>query len=372
MIRFLTAGESHGPMLSAILEGIPAGLSLTQKTIQKDLQRRQKGFGASPRMSLEKDRVQIISGVIQGKTTGGPIGLIIKNRDSQIEQKPPMTIPRPGHADLTGAIKYGYKDLRLSLERSSARETAMRVAIGAVCKAFLNFFGILVGGYVVQIGSAGIKKDTPMDFIKKIEKAEKSQIRCPFPEEKAMLGEIQKAIEQEDTVGGIFEVVAINVPPGLGSFMQYDRRLDAQIASLFMSIPAIKGVEFAFAFENATKKGSEVQDEIFASENKRIIRKTNRAGGLEGGITTGEPVVVRAAMKPISTIKKGMQSVDLTTGKPCLSVYQRSDVCAVPRAVVVGESMLSFAIANALIEKIGGDSMEEMLPRFHSLKDRKL
>ena len=371
MIRILTAGESHGPMLTAIIEGIPAGLHITPSDINCDLQRRQKGFGSGGRMRIEKDQIKITSGVVENKTTGGPISLLLENRDYknwQDREIAPLTTPRPGHADLTGAVKYRYPDLRYSLERASARETAMRVAAGAICKKLLGEFSIFFGGYVVQLGA--VKVELPHCSLQKCaEIAETNAVRCPNTQQITEIEEhIKQVMKAQDTLGGVVEVFAVNVPVGLGTYVQYDRRLDAQIAAALTSIPAIKGVEFSSAFDNAKKRGSEVHDEIVLHDDQEhVVRKTNRAGGVEGGISNGEPIVVRIAMKPISTVVRGFQSVNLATGKPELTTYERSDFCALPRVVPIAEAMLSIVLANALQQKIGGDSLAEMKPRFESL-----
>ncbi len=374
MIRFLTAGESHGPMLTTIIEGLPAGLRLDADAINHELARRQKGYGSGGRMQIEKDKVRITSGLMNGLTTGGPLAMIVENRDFKNWRErdiPPITTPRPGHADLTGAVKYGYRELRLALERASARETTMRVAVGAVCRQLLAEFGVKIGGYVVQIGQAAVRYDdyTPQVLKERIRLAEDNDVRCP---DAAVAEQMREVIRQakidKDTLGGVFEVVAWNVPPGLGSHVHWDRKLDARIIAAMVSIQAMKGAELGHAFENAGKRGSEVHDEIVRDDEGYLQRKTNRAGGLEGGITTGEPIVVRVAMKPISTVLKALQSVNLATGEPEPTTYERSDFCATPRAVPVGEAMLAIVLADALVEKLGGDSIEEMRPRFEALR----
>jgi chorismate synthase len=375
MIRFFTAGESHGPMLTAILEGIPAGLPLSTEDIDRELLRRQQGYGSGGRMHIEKDSVRITSGVMNGCTTGAPIALIVENRDYKNWKEKdiePMTTPRPGHADLTGAIKYGYRELRLALERASARETTMRVAVGAICRKFLAEFGIVIGGYVVQIGDVKLNLPDVLDYTEIFSRAEESDVRCPDPNmTEAMHDAIHQVKVDKDTLGGVFEIVALNVPPGLGSHVQYDRKLDAKIVSAMVSIHAMKGAEIGSAFDNAGKRGTQVHDEIVL-EGGALRRRTNRAGGLEGGISTGEPIVARVAMKPISTILQAMESVNLATGHPEPTTYERSDFCAVPRAVPIGEAMMAIVIADALIEKLGGDSMEEMRPRFENLRGARL
>lgn len=374
-IRFFTAGESHGPSLTAILEGMPAGLPLAPADINADLRRRQRGYGSGGRMQIEKDKIKITAGLMNGMTTGAPIALHVDNRDFRSWKDrdiPPLTAPRPGHADLTGALKYGYRELRLSLERASARETTMRVAIGAVCKKFLNTFDISVNGYVVQIGA--VKADlSAMSLPERIAASEDNDVRCPDP---AAAERMREAIRQikisQDTLGGIFEVAAQGVPPGLGSHVHFDRKLDARLVAAMVSIQAMKGAEIGDGFANAAKPGSQVHDEIVMDEQGRLSRRTNRAGGLEGGITTGEALVVRVAMKPISTMLRGAASVDLAQKQPSMTVYERSDFCALPRAVPVGEAMMAIVLADALMEKLGGDSISEMKPRFASLRQNRL
>jgi chorismate synthase len=374
MIRFLTAGESHGEALTAILEGIPAGLPLTTALINHELARRQQGYGSGGRMMIEKDTVRILGGIMAGETTGAPIGLLVHNLDGDKwkgKTVAPMTVPRPGHADLTGAVKYGYKDLRIALERASARETTMRVALGAVCKHFLAQFGIIVGGYVVSIG--GVQADFgDMPYDERFIRAEKSELRCPVDSSaQKMHTEIEKAMHDKDTLGGVIEIIALNLPVGLGSFTQWDRRLEAKLALAILSVPAIKGIEIGDAFENAKRSGTRVHDPILIDKSI-LTRPSNRAGGIEGGITNGQPVVIRAAMKPVASTLTPQQSVDLATGDETPTRYERSDTCPVPRAVPVLESMIAFVLADALIEKIGGDSLSEMRPRFESLRKARL
>ncbi|RIK31638.1 MAG: chorismate synthase [Anaerolineae bacterium] len=372
-LRFLTAGESHGPALTAILEGIPAGLHINTEIINKELARRQKGYGSGGRMKIEKDVVQILGGVIAGETTGAPIAMLVENLD-HIKWKgkavEPMTNPRPGHADLTGAVKYGYKDLRLALERASARETTMRVAVGAVCKHFLHQFGIVVGGYVASIGE--IQTDFgDMPYEERFTRAEESDVRCPVETSaQKMRDEIEKAIHGKNTLGGILEIVALNLPVGLGSFIQWDKRLEAKLAMAVMSVQAIKGVEVGDAFANAKKLGTEAHDAIqLATRNSYLVSRTsNRAGGTEGGISNGQPIVIRAAMKPIATTLLPQGTVDLASGTESPTRYERSDFCPVPRAVPILEAMVAFVLADALLEKLGGDSMNEIKPRFESLR----
>ncbi len=376
MLRFLTAGESHGPILTALLDGMPAGIPLSAAQIDQELARRQQGYGRGGRMNIERDTVRLSAGVIAGKTTGGPIAFTVENRDYRSWAKkeiPPMTVPRPGHADLTGAIKYGYRDLRLALERASARETTMRVAVGAACKALLAPFGIMVQGYVTAIGDQKLELSSltePEGYQARFEAAEASEVRCPDPEaSERMRASIRAAIQAKDTLGGIIEVVALHVPPGLGSHVQFDRKLDGQLLGAVGSVQSVKGVEIGHAFEQAHWRGTQVHDEIIRPEGDGPLRRrSNRAGGLEGGITTGEPIVIRAALKPISTTLNPLQSVDLATGEPRTIEYERSDFCAVPRGVPIIEAMVAYVLANALLEKLGGDSLAEMQARFLHLR----
>ncbi|MBI5965010.1 MAG: chorismate synthase [Chloroflexi bacterium] len=369
-LRFLTAGESHGPSLITILDGMPAGLPLSTDIINKELTRRQQGYGSGGRMKIEKDTVQILGGVMGGETTGAPIALLVQN-DDHVKWKgkaiDPMTAPRPGHADLTGAVKYGYKDLRPALERASARETTMRVAAGAVCKHFLLQFGIIVGGYVSSIGE--IQADFgDMPFEDRFIRAEESDVRCPIESSaNQMRAEIEKTIHGKNTLGGVLEIVALNLPVGLGSFVQWDKRLEAKLAMAIMSVQAIKGVEVGDAFENAKRIGTQAHDPINL-QLSNLQRSTNRAGGIEGGISNGQPIIIRAAMKPIATTLLPQPTVDLASGTESPTKYERSDFCPVPRAVPILEAMVAFVLADALIEKLGGDSLNEMKPRFESLR----
>lgn len=367
MLRFLTAGESHGPCLLAIIEGMPAGLPIDVEAINHELWRRQQGYGRSHRMNIEKDQVEILGGVIKGETTGAPIALRIENRDwlnwkEKWEQNrlEPLTVPRPGHADYAGMVKYRLKDARPILERASARETAARVAVGAIAKQLLAQFDITVGSYVCQIGPV-IADIPPRPYAELWKLADASEVRCPSPiDSERMKSAIDEARRARDTLGGIFEVQAINVPIGLGSHVHWDRRLDARIAAAIMSIQAIKGVEIGPAFENAGLRGTQVHDDLYLNEEQTIMRVTNRAGGIEGGMSNGNPIVVRAAMKPIATTGTPHQSVDVVNLHAATPAYQRSDICAVPAASVIGEAMLAWVLAEALVEKLGGDSLEEM------------
>ena len=373
-LRFLTAGESHGPALTAILEGLPAGLYLTSKVIDQELARRQQGYGSGPRMRIERDAVQILGGVLEGVTTGAPIALQIANKDHEKwrgREIGAFVTPRPGHADLTGTLKYGYRDLRPALERASARETAARVAVGAVCKHLLAQFNIQVGGYVAAIGEVDAELDAiPLD--ERAARAEESAVRCPDPAAaKRMADAIQAIMQARDTLGGVIEVIVLGLPPGLGSHVHWDRRLEARLGAAVLSIQAIKGVEIGPAFENTRKPGTQVQDAIML-EGDLLVRTSHRNGGLEGGITTGQPLLVRAAMKPIATTLTPQQTVDLKTGKQVSTKYERSDFCPVPRAVPILEAMISFVLADALIEKLGGDTLNEMQTRYKALPQNRL
>ncbi len=366
-LRFLTAGESHGPCLIAIVDGIPAGLAIDAEAIDRVLARRQGGYGRGGRMRIEHDRVEILSGVIAGVTTGAPVGLRIENRDWenwrdrwQENDLPKLTVPRPGHADYAGMVKYGLDDARPVLERASARETAMRVAVGSLAKQLLSQFEIKIGSYVERIGAVTAAiPDLPVEEL--WERAEGSDVRCPDADAAArMRAAIDAARAAGDTLGGVFTVIATGVPIGLGSHVQWDRRLDGVLARALVSIPAVKGVEIGDAFENAGRTGREVHDELFPDEEGNVTRVTNRAGGIEGGMSNGAPIVVRAAVKPIPTTLSPLRSVDLATGAAARTEYQRSDVCVVPAAAVVGEAMVAFVLADALLEKFGGDSLAEI------------
>jgi chorismate synthase len=375
-LRFLTAGESHGPALTAILDGFPAGLPLPAKIIDRELARRQQGYGSGGRMKIEKDTVQILGGVMAGETTGAPIALLVQNDDhSKWKGKPipPLTTPRPGHADLTGAVKYGYRDLRPTLERSSARETTMRVAVGAVCKHFLTQFGITVGGYVRSIGEVTADFGD-MPYPRRFDLAEQSDVRCPdVAAANKMRARIEEIIHGKDTLGGILEIVALGLPLGLGSYAQWDRRLEARLGAAILSVQAMKGVEIGDAFENARLPGTQAHDGIIlAPGTSHLARLSNHAGGTEGGISNGQPLIIRAAMKPIATTLTPQTTVDLATGQESPTKYERSDFCPVPRAVPILEAMAAFVLADALIEKIGGDSLAEMRPRFDALRKASL
>lgn len=372
MLRYLTSGESHGEYLSGIVEGLPSGIPLTEKYINTQLARRQSGYGRGGRMKIEKDAAQIISGVRGGMTTGAPLTLLIKNRDwvnwEKIMTPSPdadltervVTKPRPGHADLSGAIKYNHKDMRNILERASARETAARVAACTAGRALVEQFGINIFGHVKSIGSVAVKEKNipPAEIAHKIAN---SELMCVDLEcEKLMKEEIDRAMSEGDSLGGIFEIIVTGLPVGLGSHVQYDRKLDGQLAQAVMSIQAIKGIEIGLGFKAAQLLGSQVHDELFYNNDRGFYRETNNSGGLEGGISNGEPLIIRAAMKPIPTLYKPLRSVDIVSKDPYEASVERSDVCAVPAAVVVAEAVVAFEIAKAMIEKFGGDSLIEM------------
>ncbi len=364
MLRYLTAGESHGRALIAIVEGLPAGLRVDEDRINVQMARRMQGYGRSGRMQIEKDRAEIISGVIRGETIGAPVALWIENRDWR-KDEPDVTRPRPGHADLAGALKYGFDEVRRVLERSSARETAARVAAGAVCRLLLEEFGVRLFSHVVEIGGEAIRA-RPARWEEVALLAESSAVRCVEPDaEVRMKAAIDAARDRGDTLGGVFEVVALGLPPGLGSHVHWDRRLDARIAAAVMSIPAVKGVEFGLGFEAARTPGSSAHDEILYDQSRGFHRETNRAGGVEGGMTNSEPLVVRAAMKPLSTLRVPMRSVDLRTKESVKATVVRGDVCAVPAAGVVGEAMVAFVLADAFLEKFGGDAMAHLRQAFN-------
>lgn len=388
-IKFLTAGESHGKALIGIIQGIPSGLLLSADDINADLKRRQSGYGRGSRMHIEADAVEILSGVRRGRTLGSPIALLVENKDwlnwqEIMSATPPVpslatnkgglvTRPRPGHADLSGAIKYDTHDIRDILERSSARETAMRVALGAIAKKVLSEFQVVVGSYVVQIEKIKISssllknaQSTEKGLVNLFKKAETSVLRCPDKiTTKKMISAINSAARRGDTVGGIFEVFAANLPPGLGSHIQWDQRLDARLSQALMSIQAVKGVEIGLGFEISKQYGSKVMDEIFYTKTG-YQRRTNNAGGIEGGMTNGMPLILRGAMKPIPTLRKPLNSVDIKTKKPFKASYERSDVCAVPAAGVVGEAMTTLVLADAFFEKFGGDSIGEIKRNYNS------
>ncbi|MDR7511890.1 MAG: chorismate synthase [Armatimonadota bacterium] len=356
MLRFLTAGESHGRALVAVLEGLPAGLPIDEEYINAQMARRQFGYGRGGRMQIEQDRAEIASGVMRGATIGAPVALWIGNRDWR-KDEPDITRPRPGHTDLVGALKYGFDEVRRVLERSSARETAARVAAGAVCRRLLEEFGVRIFSHVTEIGGQ-VVRERPERWEDIPARAEASEVRCADPDaERRIKAAIDAAAERGDTLGGVFEVVALGLPPGLGSYVHWDRKLDARLAAALMSINAIKGVELGLGFEAARTPGSRLQDEIFYDPARGFYRGSNRAGGTEGGVTTGDPLVVRAAMKPLSTLRTPLRSVDIRTKEPVEAVVVRGDVCAVPAAGVIGEAMVAFVLADAFLEKFGGDAL---------------
>jgi len=359
-IRYLTAGESHGKALVSIVEGIPKGLTLDVRFINSELARRMKGFGRGGRMRIEKDRVAILSGVRKGKTLGSPVALLIENKDFKIDVLHSVSCPRPGHADLAGALKFGSRDMRDVLERASARETASRVAVGALFKLLLGEFGIDFLSHVIAIGS--IKSSRRLSFAKMKLLAEASPTRCIDKDaSREMCLEIESAKSDGDTLGGTVEMIAHGLPPGLGSYTQWDRRLDGALAGALMSIPGIKGVEIGSGFGASSKRGSLVHDEIFFDKKRKtFFRKTNNAGGIEGGITNGENVVLRAAMKPIATLLRPLGSVNIKSKKRAAAQVERADVCALPACGVITESVAAIEIARAFTEKFGGDSLLEM------------
>ena len=375
MIRMLTAGESHGKGLSVIIDGLPAGLSVDQEFINIELKRRQQGCGRGKRMQIESDTVEILSGVRNGKTIGSPISLWIKNRDYEnwkdrmnfgpLETDEPVTAPRPGHADLAGVQKFGLSDVRDVLERASARETAARVAAGALCKQLLKHFDIKIFSHTVAIGSVATENATRGN-----EEAEFSPLRCrDTNQEPRMMQLIDKAIEEGNTLGGVSEIIATGVCPGLGTYTQWDQRLDARIAAAIMSIPSVKGVVIGDD-DISEKPGSEAQDEIFYESKKGFLRKSNHAGGIEGGISNGEDIVVRINIKPLPSLRKPLLSADIRTGKAVDAQKERADICVVPAAGVVAESMLAFVLAEILTEKFGGDSIDDMKANFQQYMQR--
>ncbi|MGB4600363.1 MAG: chorismate synthase [Trichlorobacter sp.] len=384
-MRYFTAGESHGPQLTAIIEGLPAGLELASAMLDEQLARRQQGYGRGDRMKIEQDRVEILSGVRWGRTLGSPVTLVVKNRDWEnwlekmsplVEHEglaEPVTRPRPGHADLDGAMKYNHRDVRNILERSSARETAVRVAVGAVARQFLKSLGITMGGYVTELG--GIVAAPPAAAYPTLwQQAAVSELFCCDPSAEAEMKHlIDHTKAAGDTLGGVVEVQVLGLPPGLGSHVQWDRKLDARLAMALMSIQAIKGVEVGLGFEAARRPGSQVHDEITYNPavlgqgaTTAYLRPTNHAGGLEGGMTNGEPLVVRAAMKPIPTLYTPLRSVDLVTHQPYEASVERSDTCAVPAALVVAEAVVAIELVCGLQEKFGGDSVEELRRNLNS------
>jgi chorismate synthase len=389
MLRFLTAGESHGPALTAVIEGFPAGVELTKEKINIQLKRRQSGYGRGGRMKIEKDKVQILSGVRGGVTLGSPIALQITNLDwknwrevmsSDLEEYVPekgearaLTRPRPGHADLAGGLKYGHhEDLRNVLERASARETAIRVAVGTVGRILIESLGCNIMSHVVQIGRAKAPEYSPSnsELAELAENASASSVGCADNEAaKEMMKEIDLAAEHGDTLGGVFEVICTGLPAGLGSYVHWDRRLDSRLAAAIMGIPSIKGVDFGFGFRGAGVFGSSYHDEIRCDPRRGLYRSTNHAGGLEGGVSNGEPLVLRAVVKPIPTLGTPLTSVDLRTRKESAAAVERSDTCIVPAAAVIAEAVVSWEIGAAVLEKFGGDTLTEIQERFQEYLD---
>ncbi len=375
MLRFETAGESHGECLVATLTGLPAQVPISLEAIDRELWRRQQGYGRGGRMKIETDRAHIVSGVRHSKTIGSPIAILLENKDwknwtealpvedsdGAEDKRKPVTRPRPGHADLAGAIKYNFQDARYILERASARETTARVAVGALAKAFLKELGIGVLSHVIQVGEAKLERATIWEELTALSQRDEVLLNCVDAEaEQRMKAVVDQAYRTGDTVGGVFEVVAHGVPPGLGSHIAWDTRLDGKLAQAIVSMQAVKGVEIGFAAEGSASFGSKVQDSIhYDREGRRFTRGANRAGGLEGGMTNGQDVLVRGMLKPISTLRKPLESVDLATREPALAAYERSDVAVVPAAGVIGEAMVALVLAGAALEKFGGDSLPE-------------
>ncbi len=373
ILRYETAGESHGESLVATLTGLPAQVPISLAKIDRELWRRQQGYGRGGRMKIETDRAHIVSGVRHGATIGSPIAIILENKDwknwtevlpvegGEEDKKKPVTRPRPGHADLAGAIKYDYHDARYILERASARETTGRVAIGAIAKQFLSEFGIGVLSHVISVGPERLGRSATWEELVALSERDEVLLGCVDAEaEQRMKAVVDQIYRTGDTVGGIFEVVVRGVPPGLGSHITYDSRLDGRLAQAIVSMQAVKGVEIGFATEGTEAFGSKVQDTIhYAGEERRFYRGANRAGGLEGGMSNGEDILVRGLLKPISTLRRPLESVDLNTRESVAAAYERSDVCVVPAAGVIGEAMVAFVIAQAMLEKFGGDSLRE-------------
>ncbi|MDD3719468.1 MAG: chorismate synthase [Actinomycetota bacterium] len=381
MLRFLDAGESHGRGMVTIVEGLPHGLSLRAERVESELARRRLGHGRGARMRLEADRVEILSGVRAGKTLGSPLSLLVRNVEYEKWQDimsvegektiAPMTAPRPGHADLAGAMKYGTHDLRDVLERASARETVARVCVGAVCKALLGEVGITVCSHVLEVGGEKAEAGGVFPTLEEVMRADDDEMRClDRGASRRMVRAVDAAREEGDSLGGVFEVVAFGLPAGLGSHAHWDRRLDARLAAAVMSIQAVKGVEIGDGFEAARKRGSQAFDVIEHEPARGFYRLSNHAGGIEGGMSNGEPLVLRAAMKPIPTTARPRDTVDIVSKEKVKATVERADVCAVPAAAIVAESSVAFVLAQALIEKTGGDSMYEIRERFGELETR--
>lgn len=367
-LRFLSAGESHGPALTGVLEGMPAGLRLSAEYVERELARRRLGAGRSPRQGLESDRVELPCGLRRGRTLGSPIAIVIPNAAPGSEAGPAVTVPRPGHADLAGARKYGFSDLRDVMERASARETCMRTALGAVARRFLEECGICVASRVTAIGPESDPAPLPCPVAELNARSDASPARAAgAAASRRMAAHIERIRRRGDTAGGVFEIWAAGLPPGLGGYAHWDRRLDGLLAGALMALNGVKGVEIGLGFAAAGKPGSRAHDALCARKG-RPAYASNRCGGLEGGMTTGTPLCLRAAMKPIPTLAKPLPSVDLRTGRPAPAPVLRSDVCAVPAAAVVAESLVALVLADALLEKTGGDSMREILPRLQALR----
>ena len=371
-IKYLTAGESHGPELTAIIEGVPSNFTVTKEYIDKFLSRRQKTLGSGGRMNIEKDKVLINSGVVNNLTTGGPIALKIINQDWQNwknKEIDPYVVPRPGHADLVGTLKYNHDDIRLTLERASARETAIRCAVGAIAHQILSQLNIQLVGFVSSIGSQSFNPGDISDITSFKNLIEQSNVSCPDEDASdLMIKEIKDARKKKDTLGGAITCIAINYPPGCGSYVHFDRKLDAKISSSMISIQSVKAVEVGNGIEASKKHGTEVQDQM-KLDNKKIKRISNNLGGFEGGMSTGEPIMVTSYLKPISTTLTPINSVDLHSGKETETIYERSDTCAVPRAVPIFEGVLSLDLLNSLLEKTGGDSKDEIAKRVADLQN---
>lgn len=358
MLQYMTSGESHGAYLTAILEGMPSGIPIDLDFIQNELWRRQQGYGRGGRQRIERDKVRVTAGLYKGRTTGAPIGFLLANKDVIIDKLPQLFRPRPGHADLAGALKY-HEGIREVLERASARETVMRTAVGSVAKIFLKCFGIEVASHVVQIGTVRLE-DPEVTFDDVIKRTKNSRLNCVSRElESLMINEIDEATRESDTLGGVFEVRTQGVPPGLGSHVHYERKLDGRIARGLMSLQAVKAVEFGIGTRYGETRGSRAHDEIAYSKGSGYWHLTNRAGGIEGGMSNGEEIVVRATMKPIATLRQPLRSVNMKTKKDDRADFERSDVCAVPAGGVIGEAIVAFELADAFLEKFGGDSLAE-------------
>jgi chorismate synthase len=386
MFRFETAGESHGECLIATLVGLPAGIPISLDAVNRELWRRQQGFGRGGRMKIETDRAELVSGVRHSHTIGSPIAIVIRNNDwknwtealpvedftGSEEKRKTVTRPRPGHADLAGAIKYNFHDARYILERASARETAARVAVGAIAKALLSEFGVRIFSHVVAVGSERLERAVEWEEVEALSRKDEVLLGCVDPEAEArMKAVVDEAYRTGDTVGGVFEVIARGLPAGLGSHITWDSRLDGRLAQAIVSMQAVKGVEVGFAAEGAASFGSKVQDTIhYDREGRKFTRGANRAGGLEGGITNGEDVLVRGMLKPISTLRRPLESVDLATRDAALAAYERSDVCVVPAAGVIGEAMVAIVLAQAFLEKFGGDSLAETRRNYEGYKEQ--